>query len=134
MLFGTLIADSLREERQVQVLDQICELSLRIHSENGEARVVFFVVDGNGKWDLNGSHWVGLWNLSEIDFQIDESLVTSLEDILYIFGPFNKLFECGEGLIDLMFIKFDELDSFLFFLGEQFAAFDDVFIVREVFL
>lgn len=33
-----------------------------------------------------------------------------------------------------MFIKFDELDSFLFFFGEQFASFDDEFIVREVFL
>ena len=74
------------------------------------------------------------WNFSKVNFQVDEGLVASLEDILYIFGPFNKLLECGEGLIDLMFIKFDELDSFLFFFGEQLASFDDEFIVGEVFL
>ena len=74
------------------------------------------------------------WNFGKINFQIDESLVASLENILYIFSPFNELLECGEGCVDLMFIKFDELNSFLLFFDKEFASFDDVFIVREIFL
>lgn len=115
-------------------MDKISELGLRIHGEDSESRVIFFVVYWDRERNLDRSNRVLFWNFSKVNLQVDEGLVTSLEDILYVFGPFNKLLECGERLIYLMFIKFDKLDSFLFFFGEQFASFDDVFIVREVFL
>ena len=70
----------------------------------------------------------------EVDFEIDESFIASLEeifDVLVLFDEQFKLFDC---VIDLMFIELYEGDGFFFLLEMQFGLFGDVLVMGQVFL
>lgn len=114
MLLSSLVPNRLRQKGQVQVLDEISESLLRIHSEDSTSRVVFLGINGIGERNLYGSNRMALWDVCQVHFKIDEAFVSSLEEIFDVFGLFNEGLEVDECSIDLMLIDLNECDGFLF--------------------
>lgn len=104
MLLGAVVTDRLGKQREVEVLNQIQEGLFWLGSEDSHAGVVLVGVDRMGELDLDGSHRMVFWDLPEVDFQIDEAIIASLEGIFDVSGLFDKDFELFEGVADEMFV------------------------------
>jgi hypothetical protein len=73
-------------------------------------------------------------NLSEIDLEIDEAFIASLEEVLDVSSPFNELLESGEGIVDLMLIQMDEVNGFLFLADVLLGGLHHILLKRQPFL
>jgi hypothetical protein len=64
---------------------------------------------------LDGSNGIMLRDFREVNFKIDESLVGTLEEVFYVFIVLDIFFQTGNCRVDLMFVKFDQGNAFLFY-------------------
>jgi hypothetical protein len=62
MLLSSLISNNLTHHWQIQPINFGGEVSFRIRRKDGTPGVVFLRIDGDGKWDLDGTNRVVLRN------------------------------------------------------------------------
>ena len=74
------------------------------------------------------------WHFSKVNLKVEEAIITSLEKILDIPILLDKLFEARDGLVDLIFVQINKINSFFFLLDEILGDLILVFVEGQPFL